>query len=517
MMRRERVHCLLGMLALALAVGPAAGCKDKKSEPAGDKVSGGKDVVPKPAKSPAADKAADKKPKRRPVKLVPRKEVAKLLEDWLEAQNQGDFTAYSALFGSEFRGVRRSGKKTVHLDHKGWLKDRKRMFRHKMTVKLSKVEIEVGGNGAEIRFIQEWASGSYRDIGPKVIRVAKTPDGLRIVGEEMLSSVLLVAAADLPLASDLLALVYEGRLLVADETDLDWGSGASKLVVGKVVEQDPECENDPPDYETENERYFQCASLESAFDHYVATRPVAANKLPEALARWQGRAVTLYDADGKACPAKVGGFELRAEWDTTSVEAAAGGSEDEEVATTVLENGEPVLTAELVGNCSRSIFARSDKLPAAPMWTRAPAGEKLTAAVKKELPELSDFEEILSAETGIYGRLKATPEIIELSPSGSGRRFVAALTAGLIDCQEEGFSAAVWEVKGGEAESELELVFEEGAKPFAILAAVDITGDGIPEIVVDDGLLVWNEDEFSHFRPLGFPKEVRGDCFCECE
>jgi hypothetical protein len=65
-------------------------------------------------------------PRPTPAERVP-KPALELITAWLAAQNEGSFAAYSALYAPELRGVRRSGTRTVVLDHAGWLKDRERM------------------------------------------------------------------------------------------------------------------------------------------------------------------------------------------------------------------------------------------------------------------------------------------------------------------------------------------------------------------------------------------------------
>src|SRR5262245_24156399 len=61
--------------------------------------------------------------------------VDTFLAAWVKTQTDGDFAAYSALYADRFRGIRRSGPRTVKLDRAGWMKDRERMFKKKMLVK----------------------------------------------------------------------------------------------------------------------------------------------------------------------------------------------------------------------------------------------------------------------------------------------------------------------------------------------------------------------------------------------
>src|SRR5262245_3436276 len=119
-----------------------------------------------------------------------------LLNEWVRAQNEGNFAAYEKLYAQKFTGVRRSGPRVVRLDRKGWMKDRGRMFKHKMAVAASETKVTKAGQGATITFVQTWSApeSGYRDVGKKVMVLMPEGDALRIVREEMLESKLLGAA-----------------------------------------------------------------------------------------------------------------------------------------------------------------------------------------------------------------------------------------------------------------------------------------------------------------------------------
>jgi hypothetical protein len=111
-------------------------------------------------------------------------EVSALVERWQRAQNSGDFAAYEALYDPAFQGIRRSGPKTIRLNRAGWLDDRRRMFRRPMKVTVS----ELKSHGLEVTFRQHFSQGDYEDDGEKTMLLCATPQGLRIVREELRSS-----------------------------------------------------------------------------------------------------------------------------------------------------------------------------------------------------------------------------------------------------------------------------------------------------------------------------------------
>ncbi|MTI25587.1 nuclear transport factor 2 family protein [Fulvivirga kasyanovii] len=119
---------------------------------------------------------------------VSEEDLFSLLTQWKEAQNSGDFEAYSILYGDDFRGIKRSGENTFTFDREDWLKDRQRMFQKPMTVDISDVKIFMQDRPYRILFKQGWSNGTYYDLGPKHLSVKVSGDRLKIVKEEMLES-----------------------------------------------------------------------------------------------------------------------------------------------------------------------------------------------------------------------------------------------------------------------------------------------------------------------------------------
>jgi ketosteroid isomerase-like protein len=121
--------------------------------------------------------------------------VRALVGRWLDAQNKGDFAAYRALYAPSFHGIRRSGGRTVVLDHAGWMRDRERMFKKPINVTATDVRVEREGAFARARFVQEFSSGNYADRGRKQIDFAVIGGAAVIAREELLESQRLLAKA----------------------------------------------------------------------------------------------------------------------------------------------------------------------------------------------------------------------------------------------------------------------------------------------------------------------------------
>jgi hypothetical protein len=114
-------------------------------------------------------------------------EARSFIASWLEAQNQGDFAAYSILYGAQFHGVRRSKNRVATFDRDGWLRDRQRMFRAPMHVEASAIAVTVA-QPTRVTFTQRWRSGGFADEGTKVMSLAREASAIRLLSEELLDS-----------------------------------------------------------------------------------------------------------------------------------------------------------------------------------------------------------------------------------------------------------------------------------------------------------------------------------------
>jgi hypothetical protein len=121
------------------------------------------------------------------------------IERWVDAQNQGDFAAYAALYDQgHFRGLKRTkGGKATRSDWPGWRADREKMFdKGRMTVAVEELAIETWLHKGstlrpgicEARFVQRWRNPRYADHGVKVLQFFRTKSGMAILYEDMLTS-----------------------------------------------------------------------------------------------------------------------------------------------------------------------------------------------------------------------------------------------------------------------------------------------------------------------------------------
>lgn len=122
-----------------------------------------------------------------------------LVKDWQRAQNEGDFKAYGELYAGRMTGVKRVGPRKFVYDRAGWLDDRERMFKKKIDVTLADIEVVPSGRTAVVTMTQTWASGTYKDTGPKRLVLLMNEEGeLKISREEMIESRVLQATERVP-------------------------------------------------------------------------------------------------------------------------------------------------------------------------------------------------------------------------------------------------------------------------------------------------------------------------------
>jgi len=462
------------------------------------------------ATTPTATKPTAAKPKD----PVAYSQVEALVASWIAAQNTGAFDAYAALYADPFAGVRRTGKKTVRLDRAGWLADRKKMFARPMVVEADHVVIVPMVGRATVTFEQTWSSGKFRDVGPKVITVVEASGGLRIASEEMLASRIMPSQSGADLLSTLW-LGYDGHVVLAGNVDMEI-LGTPVLLDGQLVERDPECDSDPPDYEQENGRYFDCRHSEPdiRWDDFAAEAPIKAGKLPAALAGIAGSELVGYTAAGAACKGTAGVVEAYGQRSTTQERITANGDSEVELARAVLEPG-GVYLSELAP-CKDFAFARPASAPTPVFWKLEELTELNAEPYLKELRAHESYGEWFDSIHGGWAEwvMQAT------SPDGKIRIIIAEIN-GVRSCEEGvGFLGLVWRevvASSPPGEPELELLYEDTTRRFDVLAVADLATDTRPELVLKDGFVLETPDDgYARAVTLDFPDEI-ADCVCDAE
>jgi hypothetical protein len=414
--------------------------------------------------------------------------AAAFVDRWVAAQNAGDFAAYSDLYARSFHGVRRSGGHSARFDRRGWLADRARLFRKPVRVAVADIAIHDGGraSGVEVGFTQTFTSGSYRDVGPKRLLLVDEEGALRIAAEEMLSAtrVPVASAGDVAYRH-----VIEEGVIASGAPDESWGVGPFRV-------------DQPVD------------------DRYRVHRAIDASRLPPDVARLAGARLRLFNAHGPVCEATVTGFELlgrlSSEWGVTGADDQA--LEGEALARAVWDQtpeGRLLVGALHVesGDCADATWARDAALPVPsllPIEEAPPAWAALARDAARQLPDWRKLQaeyERFRAERAAEMDGGAFPDRWDeyldepaqarvLMFTHEGRRYLSVAFEANGGCND--FDGALWvlyAVAGTEpATARLRLRGGPLSSAIAPLGAVDLDGDGRPEILVPGGVVRWSGD-----------------------
>lgn len=99
--------------------------------------------------------------------------VEKLVAQWLAAQNTCDFDACSKIYAERMTGIKRVGTRETKSNHADWLADRQRMFSKLMKIESAGQTVRTSPTSAVVGFEQTWASGNFKNAGPKQLIVVQ--------------------------------------------------------------------------------------------------------------------------------------------------------------------------------------------------------------------------------------------------------------------------------------------------------------------------------------------------------
>lgn len=306
-----------------------------------------------------------------------------LLEQWLRAQNEGDFAGYEGLYAQRFFGVKRAGDRRTQYGRQTWLADRRSMFQRHFEVELAELVIDAGPTTARVRFIQTWSSASFRDVGPKELLLVREGTQLRIAREEMLESRLAATSSSSPARAPdaehfaFVKALDDGVVVLLSTTHAEPsdGLGPARLHAGYRVEREVD------------------AARDLAAEHRA----------------WLGRSVAVYGAGGRVCSGQVSRLIVLAEiiphfgsvqaWEEEQRPAAARAEE-----LWRMSEGSRWLGAKLelgADACAGARWARSEHLSSPVLYTaeEAPAPPRLLERLVA-IPATRSFQREYEARGG---------------------------------------------------------------------------------------------------------------------
>ena len=483
-------------VALTIGVAAAACGKDTKTgadkgATGGTKATGSGAATGSAAGTGSASAGAGGAAETDSLPPVDKAAAQQVIDAWLAAQNGGDFAAYQALYADKMEGVKRVGARTWRFDRKGWLADRERMFKNKMTVGARDVAITGSAAAPVVELTQTFQQGKFADEGTKRIVLARTPAGLRIAREEMLRSVVAGALAGKAAGQVFLPLTLEGKpYAVLDDAASDaWGEG----------------------------------KLRGPFDAAFKYALRSATKAPSA-ASWAARELAVYDAAGTRCTAKVGTLELIGGGTPHFGEVQAWDGMDGEPkwsnaqrARAVYEMSGPKLIGALAidGGCGEPVLVVDAASPAkvfGKVDADATRDDAAVAAFRK-LPAYKAAQTDFTTNYEGTGEWVATPSVASYS---DGTRTIVVVSAHEGDGCGSFYGAvtAVYEATGGK----LTLLSAPDQGYLAVRGVADVDGDGTLELIAtpDDfstqaGLYEGGPGGFTEAKRVEFPFN---DCGC---
>lgn len=380
-------------------------------------------------------------------------EVRGLLDQWLAAQNRGDFGTYSALYSARFGGLRRSGVRTARFDRTGWLRDRQRMFNAPMSVSIEKLQGFGEASEWVVQFEQHFVSGSYEDVGPKQMIWRREPEGWRIRSEVMHGSAIKSQSGVHATPRERFAWVVEDGVQLSNHPKWEWGQGVGERV-GDVYK-----------------------------------RAVRVNELPDSLRSWLGRKVRLFDDKKERCEAAITGFQLlkRAQIDNKNdheLLALSRRAAAESFWGLGGDDGQSLL-GTLDQPCKGALWARDASLPLPEIWEIQKASIPLA---KRARTALRESRQCKIPDPEHRPLCKETKISVQTMHGRSHGQEVTLISANLVlerPSWKEGEPLwGLWKIEG--AKQSLRLV-PISIEPLEMepTSVVDLDGDGQPEFLID--------------------------------
>lgn len=406
--------------------------------------------------------------------------VRALLDEWMRAQNAGDFAAYEALYAERFTGIKRVGPRMQRFDRPGWLEDRKALFQRAASVRIDEVQVTTTDASAIALFTQSWSSPTFRDVGKKQLVLTLEKGAFRIASEEMKNS----------------------------------DTGAATQVAGAPKPQEFAFVVEAPDPLVVLSTNVPAAAIHEPL-RYVNDWQARRTLVTSALgAEWQallGTKFTLYKDGGAVCEGTVAGFEALADVQVHfGLESSWKGEFGEPVvpparrALDLWEYSEHagrflVARIEAPSECKGARWARASSLPPPTFWRSRPPTEKERAGVLAAVRGTKLHKDLqVEFEAAFDKKIpwddSGSPPLLSMFEDGGGQTF-ASLTArsGVDDTCGSAFDVDVffllqqrgasWTVVSAPPDGHVDSAWPRFLAPLRAELAFDLEGDGRPEFV----------------------------------
>jgi hypothetical protein len=400
------------------------------------------------------------------------------VQRWVNAQNEHDFAAYSALYATRFSGTKRVGSYTKRFDRSGWLRDRQPMFRDGVVVQATELKISASAGAVRAVFTQDFSAPGFHDRGQKELFLVAQPAGLAIAREEMLVSH--VAETTPAMHSAVLAFHRDGPVVQA---------GFTGALPGEP-------------------RLLPRGGSDS-FDVTLAVAPAA---LSETTRAWLGKSITVYAKDGATCQGSVVRFDVRVKAEPHFGMRQAWAGEDGAKKATPREIAEQIwkiardeerfAVAVLDREC-HGVWAMTDAVSFIP--ATAPAAPLRAAALSafKALPAYRELQARFARESAnakqAWESVDGQLNVVELRSAPETALLVVSARGGVGCGGFGGNLSAIWKVTGADARATFTPrgVFKDSIDLLKVHGAVDHNADGSLELLAGPDVFA---DEISVLR-----------------
>jgi hypothetical protein len=350
------------------------------------------------------------------------------------------------------------------------------MFSRPMQVSAEDVRISRASEAAVVVFEQRWSAATYSDVGLKQLVLVERDEALLIGREEMLTSrILWEGTAGAPDPALFMLVVDVGGPHVVFATTVDEGAGRGPL------------------------------SLVARADPAVATRAMDSAALDESVHSLIGTDLELFGAEGLVCSGRVGApkivhrvvphFGTVQHWNGDFGERPRT---EAEIAVDVWElgaGGAFVAAPLLAEGCEGALWARALVATPPAIYTPSPlSGASLAEALRafRALPAHAaiqrDFRSYGPGHSGSWdSHGGAIAAVFGWRHPATGHSVVTVRARSGAGCAE--FYGAAWGLFVEAASDLVPRTDPNAPGDFEPRSIIDLDGDGLVEVVIEDGLL----------------------------
>jgi hypothetical protein len=348
--------------------------------------------------------------------------------------------------------------------------------------------VTLSASTARLRFVQQFARGTFSDRGPKELLLVRQAGALRIAREELLSSEVTRPVARTPTPGEFFFVIKEG--IVLSETPGNAAVGPLEMLDGNA-------------------------------DVYVARSAVDKARLAPAELNMQGRSVRLNGLP--ECTARVGELSLIVRVDphfgTTQRWAGIVTGDDGELVDTGRKTPLDEITREVWDMGTPILVAALEGVPSGcqPLWARdaaLPAETVTEAGAESEPRVLTEARQQIARSIARFDTNTAgIAEHIDIKRVPGKRPLVVAKYSRGEGCADYVAATFIWALQGTAEKPRLTLLNQPQASgEYDVMLGLDLDGDGVLELLASSGTHLLRPAE--GYTTIDSIQVTSLDCYC---